>query len=350
MECEQEKKSLVQKITGVPDSIIELADLVEGSVLEDTVPHNEMTAQFQASVENAGIGLWLSSILEEVDNIVSLNDDGDRDNIMFNKEFSKYFVDLCKLFPLWGSICCQFFPGSKPTATTASVESHMKVLKQSMQDVIPCSVDKFVQENMDMNQGLIIESSQDYIKFITDDGQMQFEVPENRSDKEMDTGDDLNADETQTEQMEANTEVYGSHLLTCPACKDGNFPSNAHKCVVCGRSVHIFPECSDSIGDSEGYGERRMCKICKHRQIQQQNSLITGMGHKEQWNRKSKRETKKSKYLAPAPNWNLNHHFDKNVKLGFLQNGNMSSRVYIINKEFVGLRNTSTFDALAQVE
>lgn len=53
--------------------------------------------------------------------------------------------------------------------------------------------------------------------------------------------------------------------------------------------------------------------------------------------------------MAPVPHWNLNHHINKNVKIGFLVNANMSSRVFTVNKEFVGLRNTNTFDSLAQV-
>lgn len=63
----------------------------------------------------------------------------------------------------------------------------------------------------------------------------------------------------------------------------------------------------------------------------------------------SKERNEKSKYLAPVPHWNLDNHFDKNVKIGFLTNGNMSSRLFTLNKETIGLRNTSTFDALAQV-
>lgn len=68
-------------------------------------------------------------------------------------------MDLCRLFPLWSAICCQFFAGSESKASTANIESHFKVVKQSMEFIIPCSVDQFAQEDMDLVDGLIIEAS-----------------------------------------------------------------------------------------------------------------------------------------------------------------------------------------------
>lgn len=53
--------------------------------------------------------------------------------------------------------------------------------------------------------------------------------------------------------------------------------------------------------------------------------------------------------VAPAPNCNLNHHVDKEIKIGFLINGNLSVRVFGRKNELIGLKNTCNFDALAQV-
>lgn len=116
------------------------ANTVEESVLTETDEESVLMNQFEQSLEQSNFGLWLNSIKAEAAETVSDSDDGDRDNIMFNPAFAKFFIDLCKLCPLWSSICCQFFNRSQPTASTSNVECHIKVMKQSMEDVIPCSV------------------------------------------------------------------------------------------------------------------------------------------------------------------------------------------------------------------
>lgn len=349
---------------------------MEESVLNNTLEQSVLTVEHNESIEDSSIGSWLKSIVADVSETISECDDGDRDNLMFNKEFAKYFIDLCKLYPLWSAICCQFFVGSKPIATSASVESHIKVMKQSLEGIIPCSVDKFVQENMDMIEGMIIEASQDYIKFVSEPKQKSFDVTEDHETIGNNTEiieilqDDVNVTNTEDQETIGNdTEILQDEVnvinpdmssgengvtncvdIDCPACKNENWPSEAHKCIVCGKNVHILPGCSLSIGDSEGYGEKRVCLLCYSKQQQQRQNMITEMGHTETWSRKPKRDIKRSKYMAPVPHWDLNHHFNKNVKIGFLTNANMSSRVFHVNKEFVGLRNTDTFDSLAQVK
>lgn len=351
---------------------------METSVLVDT---------FDSTLQGTNISLWLAGISAEAAETVSSLDDGDRDNLMYNTEFVTYFMDLCRLFPLWSGICCQFFPRSRPTASTGNVESHIKVLKQSMEDIIPCSVDRFVQENMDMVEGMIIEASQNYIKFITDTGEMEFDliieeasqtefIQEAEQDEFPNNGDA--AKDSFTEETIFTTKAYSNkdrdkivetdennsigdnsdvdievvsdvNIVSCLACKDKNWPSGAHKCIICGKNVHIFPGCSLSIGGSEGYGERRICVSCDIKREKQKTNKISEMGLTEDWCRTSKRELKKSKYLMPVPNWNLNHHFNKTAKIGFLTNGNFSLRVFGTKNELIGLKNTCSFDALAQV-
>lgn len=294
-------------------------------------------------------------------------------------------MDLLRLFPLWSAICCPFFPGSEPIASSGNVESHIKVVKQSMEQLIPCSVDKFVQENMDMNAGLIIEASQNYIKFISDPEKMEFDFPNaptilqplpNTEGAVPETSKELSLDETSINEISSDKDysienqtenngladdnisrtedvsvvlTSGVEKLSCPACKDKNWPSGAHKCIVCGSNVHTLPGCSVSIGDREGYGEKRVCVACDFKRQKQEEDKIIEMGHTEKWSRTSKRQLKKSKYRMPVPNWNLNHHFDKNVKLGFLTNGNMSLRVFGTKNNLIGVKNTCNFDVLAQV-
>lgn len=302
MPCENHKKALIRKITG--DSNVEeaekAADLVEISVLEDA---------FDQTIHGTNVSLWLQEIFDDATATVSSLDDGDRDNLMFNPQFVTYFLDVLRLLPLWSAICCQFFPGSEPIASTGNVESHIKVLKQSMEDVIPCSVDKFVQENMDMVGGLIIEASQNYIRFISDADRMEFDftkeytsntlaqkIPHNeelelesagdcfsevRSRNEVPVAEDAagninkgidnastssilvtedNNFSSSDDGVDISREIISDiQIIRCPVCKDKNWPSGAHKCIICAKNVHIFPGCSVSIGGSEGYGEKRVC-------------------------------------------------------------------------------------------
>lgn len=47
--------------------------------------------------------------------------------------------------------------------------------KQCLDDIIPCSVDILVHAHMDMIEGQIIEASQNYIKFIDENGKLNFD-------------------------------------------------------------------------------------------------------------------------------------------------------------------------------
>lgn len=52
----------------------------------------------------------------------------------------------------------------------------------------------------------------------------------------------------------------------------------------------------------------------------------------------------------PAPNWHLNTNIKQKVKLGMLQNGNISKTTHKIRGNVtVGLRNTCVFDSICQV-
>ncbi|CAB0038019.1 unnamed protein product [Trichogramma brassicae] len=50
-------------------------------------------------------------------------------------------------------------------------------------------------------------------------------------------------------------------MVKCQACENGHEPSQ-HKCLMCSKYVHIIDECSKSIGQEEGSGEKRLCNEC----------------------------------------------------------------------------------------
>lgn len=375
--CEIHKKTLILKISGNGKEVEEAeqsAVLVEQSIFID---------HFDDTLQGTNVSRWMDAISVEAAEAVATSDDGDRDNLMYNPQFVGYFADLCKLFPLWSAICCQFFTKSDKTASSGNVESHIKVMKQSMEDVIPCSVDKFVQENMDMVEGMIIDASQSYIKFISDTGELVFDSTnastnltelneeqffgarnlEERTATTDSTNEISSANEQVTESKEDESFDEGNlqqstptidighkqSSVNCPACKDKNWPTGAHTCVSCNKNVHLLDGCSLSIGNREGHGEKRICVACDNQRTESTKSKISEMDHTENWCRKSKRQIKKSKYLMPVPNWTLNHHFNKNVKVGMLTNGNLSTRVFGGKNDLIALTNTCSFDVIAQV-
>lgn len=263
------------------------------------------------------------------------------------------------------------------------MESYFNDMKQCHKDIIPCSADKFVQADLDLIKGMIIDASQNYIEFINDitlETTNEVNMDEN-GDISMETDDVFGntSDDTNMEfrraslllssnrkTTEFNTTTNGTDmseliesietLVECAACANNNFPSGAHKCSICTKNVHVLEGCSVSCGDDEGYGERRICVSCSDKQTEQLsrpakrlNALIKEMNSKETWCKKPKNKTKKSKYLAAAPNWHLNTNIDKKLKIGIFSNGNLSRLVYKINGKLVALRNTCGFDTIAQV-
>jgi len=67
--------------------------------------------------------------------------------------------------------------------------------------------------------------------------------------------------------------THPSSDVLCFACARGDLPTGAHKCVLCGRLVHLLEGCSLSMGDEEGYGEGRVCVPCDKEKRQVQHSI-----------------------------------------------------------------------------
>lgn len=49
-----------------------------------------------------------------------------------------------------------------------------------------------------------------------------------------------------------SSETILNHDVICVACKNGDFPSSAHKCIICNVNVHILNGCSISVRNEEG--------------------------------------------------------------------------------------------------
>lgn len=359
--CEIHKKNIERQIMDI-EQIEECTDEIEDERCQmyyDEMEFNEY--------DPCDFSKWLENIKLEAEETVAEIDDGKRDNLMFNPSFASHFLHLCKMMLLWSGICCRLFNSPNITASSGNVESAFKVIKQTLDDVIPTSVDNFIKHHLDMIDGEVKEASQKYVHFVGN-------VPADLSDTDATVVEEeavqINTQRVQdlsaySPQMCENEIVEHPIQIECIACSNGHLPSEAHTCMDCGENVHIFPECSISIGDSEGYGEKRICMTCSRSKERQKivpsgdkiakakktvkSQEATEMNYEEKWGRK--KATKKSKYLQPDPLWTakMNINMNKVPMIGILANANRSSTIYKVNKTMVALENTCAFDAIVQV-
>lgn len=191
--------------------------------------------------------------------------------------------------PLWSGISCDLFEIEELTSSSSNVESDFKNIKQILADKIPCSMDVFVEEHIELLRGATIEASQrhDYVKFMRNEN--------NQTEKSNDKGknEHIKLNTINQENVDENL----SHSVTpTSGCKNGGEPRGAHRCIECKKAVHILPCCSISIGDEEGYGEKRLCNVCANAQktLQRQSPVpsvtqaISEMEYNESWNKTKK--------------------------------------------------------------
>lgn len=135
----------------------------------------------------------------------------------------------------------------------------------------------------------------------------------------------------------------------CQACKDGNFPTGLHKCIECGKNVHLFENCSSSIGDAEGSGEKRICRQCLIRTNSDSDSFVKTKEPVQTVNKTQKKSYRPAaKYLGDRTADVADSLFWENNKpLPVIKNGNhpQSAPVNIASKS-VSLKNTCAYDSI----
>lgn len=307
--CEKDKKDICRRIQG--DSIQPGIDNLlinndheechdDTNIIDDFdhLDHFGMIESNVTSHANSNISTWIESIVAEANDIVSNEDDGDRDNIMENRPFACYFVNLCKMIPIWSAVSCKFFNSPNLTGSSSSSETYFKNMRQLHGDNIPCSVDDFVKRDLELNNSTVIDASKKYLKLITKD-----------CEKKM---------------KETNVQTECTSKINCPVCKDGNLPTGLHKCISCDKPVHLMDECSVSIGDEEGCGQKRQCMECHQSNVnsgREQSETCEALNTQESWSRKNR--SKSSKYMKPVPNWGL-LSISQKVTIPRLENGNLA--------------------------
>lgn len=294
----------------------------------------------EAHGEDDSISTWIIDLKSKCAEIVNNgNDDGDRDNLMYNDEFVKKMSILCKKMPMWSAINMKTFKSDDITASSAISESYFKNIKQSFKDIIPCSLDTFVGEHITSMQGSIKLSSNKIMQTDNDEQDLQKEPEANMTSNE--------------------------NTLQCMACKNGDFPSGAHTCTFCKRSVHLLDGCSvpitqsDEADESEGYGQQRICINCNQNRARHtgNNNDVAEMHYEENWrgqNTSQKQNVKRSKFLSAATEWTITNNDEapaKRTVIGLLQNGasNQIKAANVGDNTYISLKSTSAFDSVCQL-
>lgn len=168
------------------------------------------------------------------------NDEGTHDNMHFNPLLGNKLKDFCKFYPIWSAVMTTIFKYGKKTESSASSESLFNDFKNRtfQHKTLPLRIDDFIKIHIKSVEGSVIlaESKNQQVRTVI----------EHSSD---------------------SGEIMLNHEVICVACKNGDYPSSAHKCIICNVNVHILNGCSISVGNEEGYGEKRKCNSCYKIQI-----------------------------------------------------------------------------------
>lgn len=277
------KRSIIRKIKGIKETdedhtlIVDNINEQEPLMLpEEEAIQNTRRGELLDFVDSvtSSFNNWIIEIEDEAKAVVANCDDGDRDNLMFNLPFVVFFRKTCKLLLLWSAMCCPIFELPYDTSSSSNVESDFENVKLSLRDLIPCRVDVFVQNHLEILDGAVKTASKKYLTTIGN-------IDDHIDDDMMEFGKkSYNASDTDEERVYSNHEGDGfleeNTNVACVACANNDSTGGAHKCDMCGRNVHILDGCSLSIGE-EGHCEKRICISCskKETRVTREQSNIT---------------------------------------------------------------------------
>lgn len=185
---------------------------------------------------------WLE-MTEEINSEVQLikrTQKGHRVNPFYLLKFTSKFLKDLRDLPLWSCVVRDEFGFGSVPASSSSVESDFHILKNSFlkTEVTPMRVDEYVAK---------------YIKYLN--GRLKIvESKINQTTVGDNEVEDSDASSSHNADVENNS---------CPACANGDRPTGIHKCFICYKPVHNLDECSDPLEIEEGFGQKRICFICK---------------------------------------------------------------------------------------
>lgn len=389
--CETYKIELLSRIAGTESDIAIIEP--ESNAEEDIGP--------EEIHQDSLIDRWIKSILSRAQYIAESSPAGNRDNIMFNTAIIADLSRLLQMFPMWCAAFSVLFKSDVKTASSAYVESYFKNVKQVLGDLIPCSADVFIQNNIDMNNGAIKLASTKYVEsnsapeiedagiddpllsthtnaaeIYDDEGEMARPVisteihdeeremagPANSTEIEDDQGKMANVENhiyigdevvESTEQRRLD-ETFGSNVahlfdkigssaLSTNSVIDLNRPENN---VV--NEMNISSIRSDNLSGLSMELSEDIAVAAPSTITANTNQSNQSMNEVEAWSKRKK--TKGSFYLRPAPHFKLLPNVkSKKLKIGILQNlRNKQNLTNIRGQKFL-IEDTSTIDSFIQL-
>lgn len=209
------------------------------------------------------------------------------------------------------------------TASSSSSESQFNDLKTRVlsHEQLPMRVDKFLQVHIDSCEGAIrlvaakILNNSSVIEKIN-----------------------INNFEESSGSVDKITSVNEFPNSECIACRNEDYPTGVHRCVLCKKAIHILSGCSfPQIGateSDEGNGEKKICFACfntnreRHEIIVDSNQDLLDGHVVENWKNLGLQKTKKRPYyLGTNPDFvhvNLRSRTKCKV-IGVLRNGSTPS-------------------------
>lgn len=266
------KNSVAEKTPGTHvEAIINdtFEKVPDKSSTQEDAEENDISSDKNASHE------WISEIRNEVEGIIE-EEKGDDLNPRSCPRFSKRLLRVLQTIPVWSCICRNQFGYGRTPASSASVESEFKTIKQQ---VIPhpVRIDTAVEKLVEYYDGKmkIVEANWNQKEKAVDDETVEImsndvsetyaETPhsspaEEEAEENLSNDiSDIPRDTSNTNPTDLTSRINYQPATACIACNDGNYPTDAHMCIKCKRNVHILQGCSVSIECEEGYGEKRLC-------------------------------------------------------------------------------------------
>ncbi|CAH2979386.1 unnamed protein product [Chilo suppressalis] len=302
-ECSRQKNWLIHLVTGYEE------DEHTVSLDASNKPFYEDSTEEVHSKLNYW-GKWGQKLLDKVSPF--FKEEGSDVNAyhLHNVDITKQLLKDLQLIPIWGNILNEKFTFGRNPASSACVEGEINKVKLRMKKhKHPIRVDEYVDESLQYLEGRMLIANSDLDaneKNSLQNDDMVCDVCKNLISfedastcticmnpvhknvcSEKSRTQNICSQCANTNYVKKNTtlnelenwrgkgearskkqrQIAGSKSTTqnkqCIACKDGNFPTGAHKCIRCKKNVHILDGCSISINNQdEGYGEQRLCIDC----------------------------------------------------------------------------------------
>lgn len=253
-------------------------------------------------------GQWGKDIFDKVSPF--FEEEGSDINAYYlqNVDVNKQLLKDLQLIPIWGNILSSRFTFGRNPASSACVEGEINKIKLRMKKYsYPIRVEKYVDDSLEYLNGRIkivnsdldenkrnddficeicqapmtinnasscsicitlvhksscseINQAQNVCLRCAKSDHAKKNVALNEVEDWRGKGNPRPKKQPQTKNSQKNTR---QDVIECIACRAGDFPGGAHKCISCNKSVHAFDGCSISIStEDEGYGEKRLCLAC----------------------------------------------------------------------------------------